>query len=137
MKYQSENQVKQAIIENKRPKMDLKKRAYLYALKIIEFIDRLQRNDSVSRIIGDQLIRSGTSIAANIIEAQSASSKKDFINYYNHSLKSANESILWIRLLSDSHRIEEQESENILQETNEIANILAASILTMKGKRKF
>lgn len=73
---------------------------------------------------------------ANIFEAKSASSKKDYINFYNHSLKSANESKLWICYLRDANKIDTKISQEILQETNEIANILASSILTMKNKRK-
>ena len=56
-------------------KIDFKKRLYTFVLKLIEFIDKLP-NDNVSKRIGDQLLRSGTSILGNYIEGQSASSKK-------------------------------------------------------------
>ena len=79
-------------------KKEFKKRLYNFVLKLIEFLDNLPR-DNVSRRIGDQLLRSGTSIIGNYIEGQSASSKKGFTNYFNHSLKSANESKLWLSLL--------------------------------------
>ena len=92
--------------------------------------------DQSSKILGNQLLRSGTSVVANIIEAKSASSKRDYINFYHHALKSANESKLWICYLRDTKKIDSQKSEKILKETAEIANILAASILTMKNKRK-
>jgi four helix bundle protein len=115
-------------------KQDLYKRTYIYALKVIKFVEKLPK-DSASQIMGRQLLRSGTSVSANLIEAKSASSKKDYINFYHHSLKSANESKLWIGLLRDSGRVERGESESLLKETIEIANILASSILTMKGKK--
>ena len=70
-------------------KKEFKKRLYTFTLKLIEFIDELPK-DNVSRRLGDQLLRSGTSIIANYIEGQAASSKKDFTNYFNISLKSAN-----------------------------------------------
>jgi len=97
-------------------------------------LDKLP-NDNVSKRIGDQLLRSGTSILGNYIEGQSASSKKDFTNYFNHSLKSANESKVWLALLRDSNRIEVSQANWFLNELDEIAKIFASSILTLKGKK--
>ncbi len=85
--------------------------------------------------MGRQLLRSGTSIIANYIEANSASSKKDFINFFTHSLKSANESKVWLALIKDTNKSDETENEWLISELKEIANIIAASILTMKGKK--
>ena len=116
-------------------KQDLYKRAYLYALRVIKFVEKLPR-DSTSQIIGNQLLRSGTSLSANLIEAKSASSKKDYINFYQYALKSANESKLWIGLLRDTGKINKKEAEDLLKETIEFAKILASSILTLKGKRR-
>ena len=80
-------------------------------------------------------MRSGTSIIGNYIEGQSASSKKDFMNYFNHSLKSTNESKLWLALLRDSKRAESKEVYRFLNELEEISKIFVSSILTLKGKR--
>lgn len=115
-------------------KDEFKKRLYRFVLKLIEFIDKLP-NDNVSKRIGDQLLRSGTSILGNYIEGQSASSKKDFTNYFNTSLKSANESKLWFALLRDSKRARQEDVTWFLNELDEIANIFASSILTLKGRR--
>ncbi len=115
-------------------KNEFKRRLYGFTLRLIEFIDKLP-NDNVSRRIGDQLLRSGTSILGNYIEGQAASSKKDFINFFNTSLKSANESKLWVALLRDSKRAKKEETEWFLKELTEIANIFASSILTLKGKK--
>jgi len=115
-------------------KNEFKKRLYNFALKLIEFLDKLPK-DNVSKRIGDQLLRSGTSIVGNYIEGQAASSKKDFINYFNISLKSTNESKLWFALLRDSKRTRPEEVAWFLSELNEIANIFASSILTLKGKK--
>lgn len=73
-------------------------------------------------------------MSANIIEAKSASSKKDYINFYTHALKSANESKLWISLMKDSAKIDEKVADELLKETTEISNIIGASIITMKKK---
>ena len=98
-------------------KNEFKKRLYGFTLKLIEFIDKLPK-DNVSNRIGDQLLRSGTSILGNFIEGQSASSRKDFMNFFNHSLKSANESKLWFALLRDSKRVSSGEVEWFLRELN-------------------
>ena len=120
--------------DNAKFKKEFKKRLYDFALRLIEFLDNLA-NDNVSRRIGDQLLRSGTSIVGNYVEGQAASSKKDFTNFFNTSLKSANESKLWLALLRDSKRAKPEEVVWFLNELNEIANIFASSILTLKGKR--
>ncbi|MFH1771305.1 MAG: four helix bundle protein [Candidatus Omnitrophota bacterium] len=121
-------------IDKEKFKTEFKNRLYKFALKIIEFIDKLP-SDNVSRRLGDQLLRSGTSILGNYIEGQSASSKKYFINFFNHSLKSANESKIWLMLLGDSKRATNENVSPFLSELDEIAKIFASSILTLKGKR--
>ena len=115
-------------------KEDFKKRLYSFTLKLIEFLDKLPK-DNVSKRLGDQLLRSGTSIIANYVEGQAASSKKDFTNFFNISLKSANECKLWLALLRDTKRTGIKEVEWLLKELGEIANIFGSSLLTLKGKK--
>lgn len=115
-------------------KIEFKKRIYNWVLRLIKFIDKLPK-DSICKIMGSQLLRSGTSILANYIEANSASSKKDFINFFTHSLKSANESKVWLCLLRDTDKGGKKELEWLLNELVEIANVIASSILTLKGKK--
>lgn len=115
-------------------KNEFKKRLYGWVLVLIKFIDKLPKN-SVCDIMGKQLLRSGTSVLANYVEANSASSKKDFINFFTHSLKSANESKVWLTLLRDTGKGDKTETEELLKELVEISNVLASSILTMKGKK--
>lgn len=123
-------------MENDREKFknDFKRRLYDWVLRLIKFIDSLSK-DSVCRVLGGQLLRSGTSILANYVEANSASSKKDFINFFTFSLKSANESKVWLSLLKDTNKGDPQEIDWLLKELSEIANILASSLLTLKGKK--
>jgi len=120
--------------DNVKFKNEFKNRLYSWVLRLIKFIDKLPK-DSVSNVLGKQLLRSGTSILANYIEANSASSKKDFINFFTHSLKSANESKIWLALLRDTDKGDKNELERLLKESIETANILASSILTLKGKK--
>ncbi|MGB7062126.1 MAG: four helix bundle protein [Candidatus Zixiibacteriota bacterium] len=117
-------------------KTDIKKRAFQYALDTVNFEDQLNQKDLSVQVMARQLLRSATSIGANIIEAQASSSKKEFTNFLNHSLKSANETKFWLALLRDSGKAERKPTDTLLTETNELANVLAASILTLKGKRK-
>jgi four helix bundle protein len=116
-----------------KPVFDLKKRTYLYGLDIIRFLQGIPR-DYISRVLAGQLLRSGTSVGANTIEAQAASSRKDFANFYQYALKSANETKFWLNLLKDSGIANPDKAQVLLSEGNEIANILAASIIKLKKK---
>jgi len=113
----------------------LKYRAYKYAIEVIEFLDQLPK-DLSSQVIAKQLLRSATSVGANIVEAQAASSKRDFANYFRHSLKSANESAYWFGLLRDAKKIQGNKITELIQETKELSKILSSSILTLKGKKR-
>jgi four helix bundle protein len=112
-----------------------KKRLYTFVLKLIGMLDSLPK-DSVSYRIGDQLLRSGTGILGTYVEGLSASSKKEFLNYINISLKSSNESKVWVAILRDTKRLNVDDANFLLSELEEFSKILAASILTLKGKRK-
>lgn len=115
-------------------KNEFKKRLYNFVLRLVKFIDKLSKG-SVNDVMGKQPLRSGTSILANYIEANSASSKKDFINFFTHSMKSANESKVWLTLLRDTSKGDTKELSWLIKELLEIANVIAAGILMLKGKR--
>ncbi len=114
-------------------KKEFKARIYHFILRLVKFIDKLPK-DTSSQIFARQILRSGTSIGANYIEAQASSSKKDFINFFHHSLKSANETKFWLAILRDTGKSDRNEAEELIKELIEIANILGASIITLKGK---
>ncbi len=113
---------------------EFKKRLYHWVLRLMKFIDKLP-SDAICRVLGHQLLRGGTSILAHYIEAAAAASRRDFIHYFTHALKSANESKVWLTLLRDTGKGDPQELAWWLRELQEMANILASSILTLKGKR--
>lgn len=113
----------------------LKFRAFNLARNIIKLVNEFP-NNRAAWVISDQLIRAATSIGANIIEAQAACSKKDFINFLNHSLKSGNETKFWLALSKDLDAKLIPEIEKYLKETNELTKILGSSISTLKGKKK-
>ena len=110
-------------------------RCYRFSITIIKLTKDLPEK-RVYWTVTDQLIRSATSIGANIIEGKSASSKKDFIRYYEIALKSANETKYWLGLLRDALDADKIEIGKLMKETSELAKILAASILTMKGRKQ-
>lgn len=116
-------------------KRQLIARSFSLARRAIVLTDRFPQKRSAF-IIADQLIRAITSIGANIIEAQAASSKRDFINFLNHGLKSGNESKFWLALAKDLDPKLVVEIAVLIKETDELVKILGSSISTLKGKNK-
>ena len=115
-------------------KDEFKGRIYKFALDIIGFVEQLPKGH-VSNVIGEQLLRSATSIGANVVEAKSAASRRDYANFFTHALKSANETKFWLGLLRDSGKAEKEATDRLLKEVAELSNILATSILTPKDKK--
>jgi four helix bundle protein len=111
---------------------NIKHRCYQFSKDLVLFI----ANAKYERIffsLFDQLIRSGTSIGANIVEAKAGSSTKDFKNYYKIALKSANESKYWICLIRDTLLIEDKDKLNeLLNEADEISKIIATIIINLE-----
>lgn len=94
----------------------LRERCYPYSIKVIKFLDTLPEKRSYA-ILSDQLLRSATSIGANVVEA-----------------KSANETAYWLNLLRDGLGVRGTEIEALITETDELTRIIAASLLTMKNR---
>lgn len=111
-------------------------RCYDFSLALIRFIDTLP-NQRTCWIIADQLLRSGMSIGANLIEARASSSRLEFKKFHEIALKSANETKYWLCLLRDTGKVNKEKVESLLQEVTEIANMLVAGVLKLKGKTNF
>ena len=120
--------------EKEKFKIEFKRRVYNWVIDLIKFLDLLSK-DSITIRISDQLFRSGSSICANYVEAQASSSKKDFANFLHHSLKSANESKFWLAILRDTKRGDATNIERLLKELTELANMLGASLITIKERK--
>lgn len=88
-------------------------------------------------IIAGQLLRSGTSIGANLVEAAAASSKLEFKKYHEIALRSANETKYWLGLLRDSGKADKLHVNNLLDEVTQLSNMIASGIMKMKGKTNF
>lgn len=89
-----------------------------------------------SNALLNQLLRSGTSIGANIHEANYAASKPDFINKFQIALKECYESDYWLGLFKDTKMITEQEYQNMYDKCSKIRKLLIASISTAKENKK-
>lgn len=118
---------------NVKSKTDIRGRAYKYSIRIINFLDSLP-SDMTSGVIAKQLMRSATSIGANLVESKGAGSRKEFAQFFTYSLRSANETLYWLGLLRDAKMIKSPELASLLLEGQELAKIVGASLVTMKGK---
>ena len=114
--------------------MEIKDRAFKYAVSIIKLVDVVPHNVAC-RIIIHQLLRSATSIGANITEAQASSSRREFTKYIGIALRSASESLFWLKLLIESQKLSHHICAEVLQETDELCKILGSSLLTLRNKR--
>ncbi|OGK58950.1 hypothetical protein A3I56_01280 [Candidatus Roizmanbacteria bacterium RIFCSPLOWO2_02_FULL_43_10] len=118
-------------MDNTAFKRQLISRAFTFARNVIKLVDDFP-SKRAAWVIADQLLRSATSIGANIMEAQAASSRKDFINFLNHALKSANETKFWLALAKDIAPRKREEIEKLLKEVDELARILGSSVKSLK-----
>ncbi len=113
---------------------DLKQRTKEFALRIIKLVESLSKSKA-SDIIGRQLLRSGTSVAANYRSACRAKSRADFISKMGTVEEETDESIFWLEILVDSRIIDEQQVNDLRKEANEILAIIVASINTAKRRK--
>jgi four helix bundle protein len=109
----------------------LSSKSYAFALRIVR-LSQFMVNEHREFVLSKQVLRSGTSIGANIEESVHAQSKVDFVHKLSIGQKEANETNYWLRLLKDSGYLEEKLAESLLADCVEIQRLLAASIKTAK-----
>lgn len=109
-------------------------RTKAFAIRIIKACDFLDENPGVCRTLSKQLLRSGTSIGANVREAQSAQSDRDFLSKLEIALKEERETEYWLEILIESELVDKSKFEPLLQENKEIGKILVASTRKIKEK---
>ena len=110
---------------------EIKIRCYRFSLAVIRFLKTVDYSN-LNSVVVKQLMRSATSIGANVVEARNSSSRQEFKRYYEIGLKSCNESKYWICILRDGFVIKGVEINSLLKEVNEISKILAASVIKLK-----
>jgi len=110
---------------------ELKKRTKDFAIQVIQLWRMLPRTEE-ARVIGKQLLRSGTSIAANYRAVCRSRSRAEFIAKLGVVLEESDETVLWIELLGDTRILSKESTGAILKESNELLAIFAASYHTAK-----
>jgi len=111
-------------------------KSFYFSVRILKLYRFLLKQDRFLEPILKQILRSGTSIGANITEAQNAPSTKDFINKLNISLKEARESEYWLNLFKASDIINEKSFKSLQQDCKELIKLLIAIIKTAKSNSK-
>src|SRR3989344_8959075 len=125
-------------LKNKRDlfKQQFKKRCFIFSINILKLAESL-RDKRSNWILLDQLVRSGTSIGANIVEGGNSTSRKEFINYFQIALKSASETLYWLSLLKEINSNEVNKIDILIIECTEIKKMLTTIILNTKSNSKF
>jgi four helix bundle protein len=95
----------------------------------------IDETPGVGRIIGRQLLRAGTSVGANVEEAQAGQSKADFISKIAIALKEARETLYWLRLLAASKVLPVERLSGLQTEIEELMRVLGAILVSAKDKR--
>ncbi len=111
----------------------LQEKSELYAFRIVKLYKYLLEEKHES-LASKQIFRSGTSIGANIAEAQNAQSNADFVNKLSIALKETNETAYWLKVLYNGEFINESGYNSMLNDNEEIAKMLVSSIKTLKQK---
>lgn len=112
-----------------------KEKSFALAVRIVKLYQHLtQRETNKEFVISKQLLRSGTSIGANIREANNAESKADFIHKLAIAQKECDESCYWLELLKETNYLTEFEFLSIYQDCNEMLKIIKSIILSTKQK---
>lgn len=111
---------------------DIRERAYVFALSLVKMTRKFPKNSEGFAIAG-QLIRSATSIPANLYEGSAGVSKKDFIQFMSVAKKSGVETNFWIRFSKDLGLISPDDYERFSDECKQIVKILSRIILNAKN----
>lgn len=109
----------------------IKEKSFVFAVRIVKLYQHISENKK-EFVLSKQLVRSGTSIGANINEALQGSSKRDFINKMNISLKEAQETEYWLRLLHETHYLSDREFQSIYEDSIELLKMLTSIVKTSR-----
>jgi len=105
-----------------------------FAVRIVNLFKYL-RDDCKETVMSKQILRSGTSIGANISEALGAESKEDFIHKFGISFKEGNETKFWLLLLHRTHFLTDSQFESLLADCQELRKLMGAIIRTSKKNK--
>ncbi|PYK02606.1 MAG: four helix bundle protein [Verrucomicrobia bacterium] len=119
-------------MSDKKPQQDLRLRTKKFALRIITMCESLP-DSRAGRILGDQIFRSGTSVAANYREAYRARSRAEFISKLGDCRKELEETMLWLELLGDSDTVKPTKLSLLLQEADELMAVFSSMIKSSRN----
>ena len=109
----------------------VEQKSFLFAVRIVKLYNHLRRTKR-ELILSKQLLRSGTSIGANIAEAEQAQSRADFVAKHSIALKEASETDFWLRLLKETNYLSNTEFHSIYEDCVEIKKMLVSIIKSSK-----
>jgi len=109
----------------------IREKSYAFALRIIDLYKELIRHNEY--VLSKQLLKSGTSIGANVEEASAGQSRADFLSKMSIASKEARETQYWLRLIRDSKILDGSTLEGILAEAEELSRMLTAIVKTTKS----
>ncbi len=108
-------------------------KSYAFAVRIVNMFLHFTESDWKMQTIYKQVLRSGTSISANVHESEFAQSSLDFISKLHIALKEANETMNWLNLLHDTRFLSDKEFDSMSQDCSELIALLVSSIKTKKN----
>lgn len=112
---------------------EISARAFQFAVRVVKLCQKLDATPGVPRILANQLLRSGTSIGANLEESKGGQSRADFLSKVSISLKEARETQYWLRLLVAADILSENQLEPLIDESNQITAILTTIVKNTKS----
>ncbi len=104
-----------------------------FSKRLLRFFSQQHQQTTATRILHAQLIRSGTSIGANVLEAQYAASRRQFFQYYRIALRSSRETEYWLDLLRSIYPTDNATLQDLAEEARQISNILYVSLLKSRN----
>jgi four helix bundle protein len=113
---------------------DIVERTFRFAVRVVKLCQFLDQSPGVGRTLSRQLLRSGTSIGANVEEAQAGQSRADFLSKYSIALKEARETYYWLRLLAECEILPAIRLAEITQESDELIAILTTIVKNTRSE---
>ena len=117
------------------PVRPITERTFEFAVRIVKLCQTLGATSGVNQPLVRQLIRSGTSVGANVEEAQAAQSRADFIHKMEIALKELRETRYWLRLLVATDLVPQERMNSLINESGELVKIMSKIVVSAKGKK--
>ena len=111
----------------------IQEKSFAFAIRIVNLYKYIC-DEKEEYVLSKQILRSGTSIGANIEEGLGGQSNKDFISKLSVAYKETRETIYWLKLLTKTDFLSKEQADSILEDAEELCKIIAKILLTMKGK---